>query len=104
MDQLEQNHSQLEARLALFQQTSMQLDTEFITDRTSWQQAQKDLRSAKRERLIGALQKQMTSLSLHLAGGTRCQEILIRFCKLNCFILFYLHVQKTIICVLITER
>ncbi|EFX85564.1 hypothetical protein DAPPUDRAFT_237809 [Daphnia pulex] len=84
MEQLEQNHSQLEARLALLQQTSMQLETEFISDRTSWQ-AQKDLlekessekdqRCAKRKRLIGALQMQITSLSSHITETNRCQEI-----------------------------
>ncbi len=99
MEQLEQNHSQLEARLALLQQTSMQLETEFISDRTSWQ-AQKDLlekessekdqRCAKRKRLINALQKQITSLSYRITEANRCQEILMR-CKLINFI-FYLFI------------
>ncbi|XP_046460984.1 restin homolog [Daphnia pulex] len=87
MEQLEQNHSQLEARLALLQQTSMQLETEFISDRTSWQaekdllekeSAEKDQRCAKRKRLIGALQNQITSLSSHITEVNRCQEILMR--------------------------
>lgn len=96
MEQLEQNHSQLEARLALLQQTSMQLETEFISDRTSWQtekdllekeSAEKDQRCAKRKRLIGALQNQITSLSSHITEANRCQEILMR-CKLIFFFFF----------------
>jgi len=92
MEQLEQNHSQLQARLALLQQTSLQLETEFTNDRTSWQ-AQRDLlekessvkdqRCAKRKRMIDALQKQINSLSSRLAEATRCQEVFMRFCLLK---------------------
>lgn len=88
MDQLEQRYSALEIRFALLQQASMQQETEFSSERTSWQ-AQKELvekaifekaqRSAKRKKLIEALQKQITSLNSRIAAATRSQEVVSRF-------------------------